>query len=205
MTRWILLIVFGAIVVACESRRRQPNGSAWTPALVDTLLQHGHEDQADRESLEGTAIASDTARLFRVMRADSARSRWLRNAVQERGWPKRSVVGDSAAKAAWLMLQHTEMHDWADEMLPVLERLADSGEVKRTELALFTDRVLMNRGQPQRYGSQFNFVDGKMVAHPIEDLAHVDARRAEIGLPPMAEYARVLSEAYKLPVVWPPN
>jgi hypothetical protein len=173
--------------------------------MIDSLLILGREDQEDREALEGADIARDTAKLFRALRGDSARTKWLRHAVRERGWPRRSVVGDTAAKAAWLMLQHTEFHDWADEMLPVLERLTDSGDVKRSELALFTDRVLMHRGQPQRYGSQFNFVDGRMVAYRIEDLAQLDTRRAAVGLPPMAEYVRVLGEAYKLPVVWPPN
>ena len=202
--RFILLTAI-IVATACAPESDAPNGATWNAVMVDSLLQLAREDQEDRAALEGADIAKDTAKLFRAMRGDSARTRWLRNAVRERGWPKRSVVGDSAAKAAWLMLQHTEFQDWADEMLPVLERLADSGEVKRSELALFTDRVLMHRGRPQRYGSQFNLVDGRMVAHPIEDLARLDARRAEVGLPPMAEYVRVLSEAYKLPVVWPPN
>ena len=202
--RFIPLIAVVASI-ACGLRDETPNAATWTAVMIDSLLVLGREDQEDREGLQGADITSDTAKLFRAMRGDSARTKWLRNAVRERGWPRRSVVGDSAAKAAWLMLQHTEFQDWADEMLPVLERLADSGEVKRSELALFTDRVLMHRGLPQRYGSQFNFVDGRMVAHTIEDLAQLDARRTEVGLPPMAEYVRVLSEAYKLPVVWPPN
>ena len=202
--RFILVIAVVASM-ACVSRNEVPDDATWNTVMVDSLLLLAREDQDDREKLQGAAIATDTAMLARAMRGDSARTKWLRSAVGKRGWPRRSVVGDSAAKAAWLMLQHTEVQDWADEMLPVLERLADSGEVKRSELALFTDRVLMNRGLPQRYGSQFNFVDGRMVAHRIEDLARLDARRAEVGLPPMAEYVRVLSEAYKLPVVWPPN
>jgi hypothetical protein len=46
-------------------------------------------------------------------------------------------------------------------------------------------------------------VDGRLVAHPIEDEANVDARRAEVGLMPMAGYAKQLAEGYKLPVEWP--
>jgi hypothetical protein len=69
---------------------------------------------------------------------------------------------------------------------------------------MFTDRVLVHRGKPQRYGSQFDFAGGRLVPAPIEDLPGLDARRAAIGLMPMAEYARMLGELYKIPVVWPP-
>ena len=154
----------------------------------------------------GQAMASnDTGVIFPLMRADSARSRWLRAAVKSRGWPTRVAAGDSAADAAWLILQHSPLWDWQEEMLPMLEQLGSRGEMKPAEVALLTDRVLGHRGQPQRYGSQFSLVDGKLVAAPIADLPGLDARRASVGLPPMAEYVRVLGDVYKLPVVWPPK
>jgi hypothetical protein len=51
-----------------------------------------------------------------------------------------------------------------------------------------TDRILVAEGKPQRYGTQFHTVDGKLVPRPIEDEANVDARRAAVGLGTMAEY-----------------
>ena len=89
-------------------------------------------------------------------------------------------------------------------MLPMLERLAGRGELSRPDLALFTDRVLVQSGEPQRYGSQFKVVDGRLEPDRIAEPSHLDARRAAAGLPPMAEYIRMLGEMYKLPVVWPP-
>jgi hypothetical protein len=71
--------------------------------------------------------------------------------------------------------------------------------------ALLTDRVLVHRGEPQRYGSQFDIVDGRLVPAPIADLPGLDARRASVGLPPMTEYVRMLSGQMKLPVSWPPT
>ncbi len=192
----------------CVSRVAAPASSApsrliaqWTPELADTLKQLGREDQEGRDELS----AEDTASLFRTMRADSVRSLWLRRLAQENGWPTRATVGDSAAEAAWLILQHSPFHDWQEQMLPVLEQLAGRGELDRREVALLTDRVLAHRGMPQRYGTQFDMVDGRLVAHPIGELAQLDARRAAVGLPPMAEYVRQLGEAFNAPVVWPPT
>lgn len=39
--------------------------------------------------------------------------------------------------------------------------------------------------------------DGKYDFHPIEDEANVDKRRAEIGLGPLEEYARLFGIEYK--------
>ena len=58
------------------------------------------------------------------------------------------------------------------------------------EVAYLTDRVAVQAGRPQRYGSQFKIRDDGIVFDPIEDSATVDERRAALGLPPLAEYAR---------------
>ena len=167
-------------------------------------MQLGRDDQRGRAALGQAAAAHDTATLARAMAADSARSRWLRRAAAAYGWPTRTGAGVEAAHAAWLILQHSPWANWQAEMLPMLEQLAARGELPRPDLALLTDRVLKGRGEPQRYGTQFDLVDGRLVPAPIADLAGLDGRRAAAGLPPMAEYARMLAELYKLPVVWPP-
>jgi len=46
------------------------------------------------------------------------------------------------------------------------------------------------------YGSQATWTDGELTFEPIEDEASVDARRAEAGLPPPAEYREQLERMY---------
>ena len=53
-------------------------------------------------------------------------------------------------------------------------------------LATSVDRVRVSEGKPQVYGTQFHEVDGVWVPQPIEDEANVDARRKNVGLPPLA-------------------
>lgn len=173
-------------------------------AVRDTLIRRGREDQDGREVIPRALAANDTATLLRMMRADSARSRWLRAIVKRDGWPTRAAYGDSAAKAAWLILQHSPYVDFQEEMLPALASLASDGEMSSADVAMLTDRVMVSRGKPQRYGTQFDTKDGKLVAKPIEDLAGLDARRATLKMPPMTEYVRMLGDMYKMPVEWPP-
>jgi hypothetical protein len=61
---------------------------------------------------------------------------------------------------------------------------------------MLADRVAVHRGQPQRYGTQAKLLDGRMVLDPIADSAHVDERRAALGMPPLREYVRVLDSMY---------
>ena len=195
---WLSLIV----VASCA---QAPSRDAQLRALSDTLVQRGVEDQADRDHVARAVTNNDTVFLKRLMVTDSARSVWLREVIRKYGWPGRALVGDSAAKAAWLILQHTQLAGFQEEMLPVLDSAAQRGDMPRQEVALLTDRVRVRQGKGQIYGASFAIKDGKLVADSIDDIAHVDERRAAIGLPPMAEYARVLGEVYKVPVVWPPR
>ena len=48
----------------------------------------------------------------------------------------------------------------------------------------------------QLYGTQFTVVDGQWKPRPLEDEANVDKRRAEAGLPPLAEYRKLIEQEY---------
>ena len=58
-------------------------------------------------------------------------------------------------------------------------------------LAYLNDRVRMNEGCEQVYGTQIAAVDENGgVPWPVEDAEHLDERRASLGLDPFADYAR---------------
>jgi hypothetical protein len=64
------------------------------------------------------------------------------------------------------------------------------------KIALLTDRVLLRQGQSQRYGSQLRMGESGLEPLPIKDETNVDARRAQMGMMPLADYicmVRVLS------------
>jgi len=194
------------MMLACRTSAIPPRAETSIPRIpIDTslraeLLRLGAADQEGR-----VAAQNDTASLFRLAKADSARTRRLKEIVASHGWLTPALVGRDGVGAAWLILQHSPDYAWQEQMLPVLERAAAAGEMSRTDVALLTDRVLVHRGKPQRYGNSFSFKGGRLVADPIEDIDGLDARRAAIGLPPMLEYVRQLGEMYKTSVEWPPK
>lgn len=121
----------------------------------------------------------------------------LSEIVAQIGWPGASQVGRDAAHKAWLLVQHAD-HDLAFQRDCLrLMREAPEGEVAGADLALLVDRVRVNEGRPQCYGTQF-YTDerGELVPRPIEDPERLDERRAAVGLPPFAEYERALRGHY---------
>jgi len=172
--------------------------------LRDTLARLRTEDQSDRDSIAIAFTHHDTLFMRRMAQADSARATWLDGIVTRRGWPPRSVLGDTAAEAAWLIVQHGPS-DFQERMLPILENEAKRGEVSPANVAMLFDRVSLHRGQPQRYGTQFEVKGDAVVPGFVEKPAAVDSLRAFVGLPPMAQYVKQLESMYHLPVEWPPS
>jgi hypothetical protein len=153
------------------------------------------------ERIEGGGIRFDeagTAALKEVQAIDAESTAFLRRVVAEHGWPTFDMVGEDGAGAAWILVQHADADPaFQAEVLARLEPLLDAGQVRPSHFALLTDRVRTGRGEPQVYGTQFaDDADGVSRPLPIEDAANVDARRAAVGLPPLAEYARSIAQTY---------
>jgi hypothetical protein len=100
-----------------------------------------------------------------------------------------TLVGEDGAGAAWLLAQHAD-HDPVQQraFLHALRSAAVRGQASRAHLAYLEDRVRVNAGQPQLYGTQFTVTDGELGPSPIEDRERLDERRAEAGLEPFADY-----------------
>jgi hypothetical protein len=113
----------------------------------------------------------------------------LREIIDEYGWPGRSLVGQEACEAAWLIAQHALSDpDLRDRCLPLLESAVNIGEAPAWQFAMLTDSILMHKDEPQLYGCIFVGGEaGKLVPWKIADPEHVDARRAAVGLPSLAE------------------
>ena len=84
-------------------------------------------------------------------------------------------------------------------MLPAIEESRRRGDLDGGAVALLTDRIEVKAGHPQIYGTQLSLKDGRWVLDPIADSAGVDARRKQMGLPPLAEYLRLVDSMLRSP------
>jgi hypothetical protein len=192
--RWLAAAVLG-LLAGAQAYCAPADGSGGVEAVRDELIALGKTDQEIREGLDVNAMA-DTVRLRKMSTLDSASTERLREIVREHGWPGKSVVGEEAARAAFLIVQHSPSTEFQKEMLELMRSAAEAGDANRADVAMLEDRILSHEGKPQIYGTQFRIADSRLIPYPIEDPARLDERRAAIGLPPMSEYVNVLRQAY---------
>ncbi|RAK62658.1 DUF6624 domain-containing protein [Hymenobacter edaphi] len=130
--------------------------------------------------------------LWKQMAETDARNLKKITALLDRhGWPSKAKVGNMGTQTVFLVIQHSDLPTM-QKYFPVARQAMERGDLAKSAFALMQDRLLMWQGKPQIYGSQLSSdaKTGKMAFHPIEDEAHVDERRATMGLGPLADYAK---------------
>ncbi|MER6031326.1 DUF6624 domain-containing protein [Streptomyces sp. NPDC001851] len=110
--------------------------------------------------------------------------------MDEYGWPTAELVGEEAARAAWLIAQHADRQLHVQRRaLKLMQQAVSAGSASPRDLAFLRDRTLVNEGCRQIYGTQIAGVkDGAPVPWPCEDPERMDERRAEVGIEPFDEY-----------------
>jgi hypothetical protein len=126
---------------------------------------------------------------------------WLKEVVAKHGWPGKSLVGPDGAQGAFLIAQHAVGDlEFMSKCLGLLKEAYQAGDAEGQWVALMTDRLLvLKEKKKQLYGTQLMAKDGKLVPQPIEDEANVDRRRKELGMPPLADYLKLVNERQAAP------
>lgn len=163
-------------------------------AAEDQFLRNSDPDD-DRQDWAAGLTPGAKTRVWRVIgaetcRQDSANAAWLDEQIAQSGWFDIATYGETADTSAWLIAQHNDRNPtFQQRVLAILEPLAASGGTSPANHAYLHDRVAVNTGRPQRYGTQ-----GRCTARNVwtprdtEDLDGLDARRVAAGIGPMADY-----------------
>lgn len=115
--------------------------------------------------------------------------RKLLELLDDYGWPTASSVTEFAAAGAALIINHTS-YEIRAQYFPLLEEAFKKGEAQPLRYAKMRDRLLVEEGKEQLYGTQWKFDNSKKIPYPIEKPEEVDKRRAEIGLGPLSIYLK---------------
>lgn len=120
----------------------------------------------------------------------------LKEIIMEFGFPTRQLVGRDAMQGVFLMIQHSDGdREWQKEQLPNIEKAVKQGDMDGQTYAYLYDRIKINGGEKQLYGTQFKNVDvinKRVELADTEDIGNLDRRRMEVGMMPIKMYEQFM-------------
>jgi hypothetical protein len=127
--------------------------------------------------------------LKEMMHQDSINLSYVKEILDKYGWLSPEEVGKKANNTLFLVIQHAD-HLTQVKYLPMMRDAVKKSSASGSSLALLEDRVAIDEGKKQIYGSQLAmyFDSNEYFVLPLEDPDNVDKRRAEVGLQPIAQY-----------------
>lgn len=156
-------------------------------AIAAEIIRMAQRDQAMRRGKWDDSV-------------DKANTKRLKTIIDAIGWPTIPKVGHKASHMAWLLAQHAD-HDvpFQRGCLRLLKRLVHRQVIDDSEIAYLDDRVRVNQGKLQRYGTQFVVKsDGTLAPRRIWDMKRLDQRRRQFRMEPFSAYTRGVARTHAL-------
>jgi hypothetical protein len=108
--------------------------------------------------------------------------------IENCGMPTIKEVGKKPMDAIWLVFQHADNFN-RKKYFPLLKESAKKGDLNVRQIAMMEDRILMNEGKPQIYGTQVIGRNGnELELYELKDPEYVNERRSELGFEPIEDY-----------------
>ncbi|MFH0939799.1 MAG: DUF6624 domain-containing protein [Planctomycetota bacterium] len=172
--------------------------SAVNCELRQELLDMVAKDQEMRKTIIGKYQPGQSlspTEIGLIMTLDTTNTARMKQIVGQYGWPGKTLVGEDGANAAWLLIQHADRDaDFQKLCLKLLTQAVANDEASAKNLAYLVDRVRVNEGQPQVFGTQLQWKDNRFIPNLIEDEANVNERRIKAGLTSLTEYIEMCSK-----------
>jgi hypothetical protein len=199
------IIIAGLLLSSFISRAQQgsPVLNETLKTELESILKRDQQGRAMVDSVQqqyGIGSKEFLALAESIALHDSINLQKVTAIITQYGWPGKSLVGDKANRAVFLVIQHAEP-EAQKKYLPLLSESVKKGESNAKHLAYLEDRVLMREGKPQWYGTQLiaDETTGKWKLYTIAEEESVDERRIKIGLVPLSEYVKQFGIEYKKP------
>jgi hypothetical protein len=132
---------------------------------------------------------------LKMEETDSLNQASVSNILDTYGWP--TGLYDAANKAIFLVIDHSDLKTM-NKYIGLFCDAVEKGYIQMNDLVTMEDRMLMNEGKPQKYGTQAHSVseEGKTVIYiwPVEDPDKLDALRKSVGLIPIEDYLEMVKQ-----------
>lgn len=127
----------------------------------------------------------------KIRKSDKSNTKFIKKYLTKNNFPIVSKSGRKVADSAWLIVQHSNDIDLMKAVLEIM-KTSSIRDQNPNNFALLTDRISINLGQPQIYGTQF---DQDFNLFPIFEPHNLNERRRALGIESFEDY---MVGAYKI-------
>lgn len=135
----------------------------------------------------------------KIRETDSLNYFELRSIIETYGFPGFDLVGEDYSNSFWNLIQHQDNNlEFQIEVLEKMKVECEKDNASRLYYAYLIDRVKVNSGENQIYGTQMqlNADSTSYEPKPVVDLENLETRRKEVGLIPISEYISMMNKRY---------
>jgi len=171
------------------------------PKLSKTLDSLAFVDQWPMQQMVNQLPDSAGRDLVQVEQLNFTRHQpLLEKMVRLYGYPGFRQVGEKSANNFWLLVQHADAYpSFQRQVLRLMLPEVKAKNASPVNYAYLTDRVAINSGQPEEYGTQVVYEGaglGKAVPKSLRDPKNVNKRRAAIGMESLENYLGMMTNMH---------
>jgi len=120
-----------------------------------SLLSRINQDSSFKDSLATSFQKPSTEISYFIwtkqQSIDSSNLVYIEKIIDQYGYPGKSIVGDTTCEVAWYVIQHSPR---IEKYFPTIKEAGKKKELPFQLVAMMEDRLLMQQGKCQIYGTQ---------------------------------------------------
>lgn len=157
--------------------------------IINRLIVYDQVARGNREYTDTTTLNADSLKNA-AMQVDSINREIIKPLISRYGWPGISGLGSKGDIDLWALVQHADEDvKFQQQVLDLLETEVLRGNTRKANYAYLYDRVCVNLGYAQLFGTQAKQADENgFELHPLQDSVHVDVYRKAFGLGSLEDY-----------------
>lgn len=171
--------------------------------LIDSMRVEDQKWRKAMRELKNGELRSDALTKNdinrRIFLTDSLIYFVLKNIFDTCGFPNYDLVGQEGSYSFWLLVQHQDRHpEFQESVLAKMKIEVDANKASGANYAYLLDRVKINTGQPQVYGTQMelNAEKTSYVPKNVIEPEKLNERRASMGLGTIESYTESMNSRY---------
>ena len=181
------IVIVMVCLSACVPIRKSMADKQQLTVLIDSL------HQADQACVEIQPADSAAAAFLRVKKSNYP---FIADIFKRYGYPGYDFIGTTTSDKYFVLVQHSDFNvDFQQEVLQKMKKEVAKQNASGQNFAFLSDRIEINNGRPQIYGTQVN-MSGNTTIKSCIDTANLDIRRKSVGLEPIQDYINQCNEVF---------